>query len=109
MKYINKITHLLLMIAVYSAPAIVYAGGPGFKDDVKTWNSSGDDDNDDDNSNNYGDDDDNSNQYGDDDNGDDDYCDDDANEIPLDGGLSFLAVAGAAYGVKRIRDRKAKK
>ena len=52
MKYLNKLTNLLLMIAVYSAPAIVYAGGPGFKDDVKTWNSSGDDNGDDDNSNN---------------------------------------------------------
>lgn len=108
MKYLNKLTNLLLMIAVYSSPAIVYAGGPGFKDDVKTWNSSGDDDSDDENTNNYNDD--NSNNYNcDDDNGDDDYNDDDANEIPLDGGLGFLAAAGAAYGVKRIRDVRAKK
>ncbi len=108
MKYLNKITNLLLMIAVYSAPAIVYAGGPGFKDDVKTWNSSGDDEGDDE-SNNYNNDDDNSNYNCDDDNGDDDYNDDDSNEIPLDGGLGFLAAAGGAYGIKRIRDRKAKK
>lgn len=108
MKYLNKLTNLLLMIAVYSSPAIVYAGGPGFKDDVKTWNSSGDDDSDDENTNNYNDD--NSNNYNcDDDNGDDDYNDDDANEIPLDGGLGFLAAAGAAYGVKRIRDIRTKK
>lgn len=109
MKYLNKLTNLLLMIAVYSSPALVYAGGPGFKDDVKTWNSSGDDDGDDDNSNNYNNDDDNSNYNGDDDNGDDNYNDDDANEIPLDGGLGFLAAAGGAYGIKRIRDKRAKK
>ena len=96
MKYINKVVNVLLMIAVYSSPAIVYAGGPGFKDDVVTWG------NDDDNG-------DNDDHCEEDDNGDDDYNDDDANEIPLDGGLSFLAVAGAAYGVKRIRDRKTKK
>lgn len=89
MKILIRITNMLLMLAIYSAPAIVYAGGPGFKDDVKTWKKGGDDDDD--------------NSHGDDDN------DDDSNEIPLDGGLSFLAAAGAAYGIKRVRDSRAKK
>lgn len=34
---------------------------------------------------------------------------DDSNEIPLDGGLSVLVAAGAAYGAKHLKDRKAKK
>jgi hypothetical protein len=37
---------------------------------------------------------------------------DDANnttDAPIDGGLGFLLVAGAAYGVKRIREQKAQK
>lgn len=77
----------LVLLAQYS-----YATGPGFRDDVNNW----------------------SNQYhNNDDNhcGDEGNCNDDCNnnEIPLDGGLSFLAAAGAAYGIKRIRDnRKAK-
>jgi hypothetical protein len=29
--------------------------------------------------------------------------------IPVDGGISLLLAAGAAYGVKKVRDRKAKK
>ena len=29
-------------------------------------------------------------------------------DVPLDGGLSLLLVAGAAYGVKRARTQKAK-
>lgn len=32
--------------------------------------------------------------------------DDDSNDIPLDGGLSFLAVAGAGLGIKKIRDAR---
>mgnify|MGYP001440525100 CR=1 FL=1 len=78
----------------------------------------GDDDNsnynnDDDNSN-YNNDDDNSNYNNDDDNyssGDDDDSndDDDSSEIPLDGGLSFLALAGAGLGIKKLRDNSAKK
>lgn len=31
------------------------------------------------------------------------------NDAPLDGGLSVLLLAGAAYGVKRYRDNKQKK
>ncbi len=87
--------------------------------------------NDDDNYNNYNNDDNNNNYNSDDDNysnnnddnynnnddnyssGDDDdhYSndDDDSSEIPLDGGLSFLAVAGAGLGIKKLRDNRAKK
>lgn len=43
----------------------------------------------------------------DDDRGGDD--DDDSNEIPLDGGLSFLAAAGVGLGIKKVRDNMAKK
>lgn len=71
--------------------------------------------NDDDNSN-YNNDDDNSNYNNDDDNynnGDDDdhYSndDDDSSEIPLDGGLGFLAAAGAGLGIKKLRDNRARK
>ncbi len=80
-------------------------------DDDNNNNYNNDDDhysnNDDDNSN-YNNDDDNYNNYNDDDNyngGDDD----DSSEIPLDGGLSFLAVAGAGLGIKKLRDNRAKK
>lgn len=31
------------------------------------------------------------------------------NDIPLDGGLSFLAIAGAGYGVRTVVKRKNKK
>lgn len=59
----------------------------------------------------------NSGRYNDDDrrgrNDDDDRYnnddDDDSNEIPLDGGLSVLAVAGAGFGIMKIRDVRAKK
>ena len=71
---------LVVVAALCVSPMISYAGGPGFDDNVKNW----DDD-------------------------DDRYDDDDSNEIPLDGGLSVLAVAGAAYGVKRVRDSRKKK
>jgi hypothetical protein len=33
----------------------------------------------------------------------------DPNGIPVDGGLSLLLAAGAAYGVRRLRGRKEKK
>lgn len=95
----NKMKHiitlslvLLLSIGLY-LPIVAYAGGPGFEDDVKTWKKGKGNGKDDD-------------DRGDDDRGDDDWNDDDAHEIPLDGGLSLLAVAGAAYGVKRIRDNR---
>lgn len=32
----------------------------------------------------------------------------DPNDIPIDGGLSLLLAAGAAYGVKKYRDHKKK-
>jgi len=81
-------------------------------DDDNNYNYNNDDDN-----SNYNNDDDNSNYNNDDDNyssGDDDnynnYNDDDDNsEIPLDGGLSFLAAAGAGLGIKKLRDNRAKK
>ncbi len=81
MKILNTISLVLLLGSGVYMPVNALAGGPGFKDDVKNWRDD-----------------------------DDHWNDDDTNEIPLDGGLSFLAVAGAAYGVKRIRDnRKDKK
>lgn len=47
---------------------------------------------------------------GDDDNwSNDDDDDDDDNDIPLDGGLSFLAIAGAGLGIKKVRDNMSKK
>ncbi len=30
----------------------------------------------------------------------------DPNDVPIDGGLSLLLAAGAAYGVKKYRDNK---
>ena len=32
----------------------------------------------------------------------------DPNDVPIDGGLSLLLAAGAAYGVKKYRDNKKK-
>ena len=32
----------------------------------------------------------------------------DPNDVPIDGGLSLLIAAGAAYGVKKYRDGKKK-
>lgn len=91
MKTCDKITVMLIMAMILSVP-LAYAGGPGFQKDVYTWGGGGS--NDDDNS---GGDDDNYN------------CDDDNNyEVPLDGGLGFLAAAGALYGIKRIRDNRKK-
>lgn len=85
--------------------------------------SGGDDDNnnnynnDDDNNNNYNNDDNNNNYNNDDNNNDDDHYnnddnhnndDDDSNDIPLDGGLSFLALAGVGFGIKKVRDNRMK-
>lgn len=33
---------------------------------------------------------------------------DDPDEIPIDGGVSLLAAAGVAYGVKKVRDKRKK-
>jgi len=87
MKYLNRIQLLLITVLLLSAPAYMYAAGPGFNNNVNNWS-----------------------RYDDDDNDDDDWCeeDDESNDIPLDGGLSFLAAAGAAYGVKRVRDSRKK-
>lgn len=74
---------------------------------------------DDDNNNYYNNDDDNNNHYNNDDNNDDDHYsndddnynnddDDDSNDIPLDGGLSFLALAGVGFGIKKVRDNRMK-
>lgn len=38
----------------------------------------------------------------------DDGCGD-GNDVPLDGGLSFLAIAGAGLGIKKYADSKNKK
>jgi hypothetical protein len=37
------------------------------------------------------------------------FDDDVDDDVPLDGGLSVLAVAGAAYGLKKIKDARKKK
>lgn len=48
--------------------------------------------------------------WGDDDDGWHGGDDDDSgNDIPLDGGLSFLAIAGAGYGVKTVVEKRNKK
>lgn len=49
--------------------------------------------------------------WGDDDDGWHGGDDDDGggNDIPLDGGLSFLAIAGAGYGVKTVVEKRNKK
>src|SRR5688572_28628595 len=73
---------------------------------------------DDDNNNHYNNDD-NNNNYNNDDNNDDDHYsndddnynnddDDDSNDIPLDGGLSFLSLAGVGFGIKKVRDNRMK-
>lgn len=46
---------------------------------------------------------------GDDDDHHDNDDDDDGNDIPLDGGLSFLAIAGAGLGVKKVVEHRNKK
>lgn len=51
----------------------------------------------------------NSGRYNDDDDRYNNDDDDDNNEIPMDGGLSVLAVAGAGLGIMKIRDVRAKK
>lgn len=126
MKRFSILTIGLLIFAILILPMSLQAGGPGFDKNVYTWGSGGDDDGDDDSG---GGDDDDSGGGGDDDDsgggddddgyggGDDDGDDDDGggsdddddNEIPLDGGLSFLAAAGAAFGVKKFRDNSAKR
>ncbi len=88
MKFLNRLQPLLLAMLLISAPVSIYAAGPGFNDNVNNWSNDDDDDYD-----------------------NDDWCeeDDESNDIPLDGGLSFLAAAGAAYGVKRVRDSRKNK
>lgn len=82
-------------------------------DDYGGYNNNDDDhhynNNDDDHYGGGGDDDDHYGGGGGDD--DDHYSndDDDSSEIPLDGGLSFLAVAGVGLGIKKLRDNRAKK
>lgn len=36
------------------------------------------------------------------------FDDDVVDQVPIDGGLSALAIAGAAYGVKKLKDKKKK-
>lgn len=71
---------------------------------VKKGNKDDDDRDDDDER-----DDDDNHYYDDDDNGHYDDDDKNDNDIPLDGGLSFLAVAGAGLAIKKMRDHRAKK
>ncbi len=87
------LTALVCLFFIFSAGInSTYASdyGGGYDDD--NWNSynRGNDD-DDDHHNHHGDDDDDNN-----------------NDIPLDGGLSFLALAGAGLGIKKVRDGIAK-
>lgn len=37
------------------------------------------------------------------------YDDGGGNDVPIDGGLSFLAIAGAGLGIKKYADSKSKK
>lgn len=94
MKYTGIISLVLGLMLLSLPPAVSYAGGPGFDNDVKNWKDDDDCDYDD--------------ECEEDDNGDNDWNDDDSNEIPLDGGLSLLGIAGVAYGIKRLRDMKMK-
>lgn len=55
------------------------------------------------------DDDDNYSNHDDDDNNYSHDDNDDSNDVPLDGGLSFLLAAGAGLGIKKAADIKAKK
>ncbi|MCB0697997.1 MAG: hypothetical protein KDC07_11565 [Chitinophagaceae bacterium] len=91
MKRIDQMLLLLVAIMLLTGIKNVYAGGPGFDKDVHNWYNGDDDDRGDD-EHHWGDDDDDQND----------------NDIPLDGGLSFLAVAGAGLGIKKVRDRMAK-
>lgn len=112
----NKIYILLIIMVLYTITGLSYAGGPGFDNDVYTWNGANNGNgknkgkknkNDDDDDYRGGDDDDY--RGGDDDDyrgGDDD--DDGGDDIPLDGGLSFLAAAGAAFGFKKFKDNQQK-
>ncbi len=34
------------------------------------------------------------------------FDDDVVDEVPIDGGVSALVIAGAAYGLKKLRDKK---
>lgn len=36
------------------------------------------------------------------------FDDDVVDEVPIDGGISALVIAGAAYGVKKLKDMKKK-
>lgn len=112
MRLLTTIAIWVLSIACLLQPVVSIAGGPGFDNDVYTWGNNQNNTDDDDSNSNYNDnDDDDSNNWSDDDDG---YynCDDDDfnNDIPLDGGgLSILGAAGVAYGIKRLKDRKAEK
>ena len=35
--------------------------------------------------------------------------DDDVTDVPIDGGLSILLAAGAAYGIKKVKDHSKQK
>lgn len=35
--------------------------------------------------------------------------DDDVNDVPIDGGLTFLVAAGIGYGAKKMRDKRSSK
>jgi hypothetical protein len=79
MKKISKISLLVVLTLALSAPLVSYATGYGGKGGKGGPGF------------------------------DDDVQDYDPNDIPLDGGLSILAIAGAAYGAKKLKDnRKAK-
>lgn len=74
-------------------------GGYNNGDNYNHYNDDNYNNHDDDDNYNYRDDDDNYNHYD----------DDDSSEIPLDGGLGFLAAAGAGLGIKKLRDNRARR
>lgn len=87
-KHILFSISFLSILVLFTTQAL--AGGPGFDKDVNNWDGNDGD--------YYG------NMY-DDDGWHDDDCN---NEIPLDGGLSFLALAGAGLGIKKVKDNMSK-
>jgi len=100
MKRLAQSIQIFVITLLVVSSNTAYGRGPGFDKDVNNWSDD-----------NGGDDDDDCAKYYDDDNYDnDDNCDDDGcnNDIPLDGGLSFLAAAGMGLGIKTFRDNRAK-
>lgn len=86
---------IILNLLQHPVPSVQYSWGNSQGNKNKDKHKNDDDDY-------YGGDDDDDHYSNDDD-------DDNSNEIPLDGGLSVLAVAGVGLGIKKVRDVRAKK